>query len=37
MALTHKEKVLADRVIQQIKEFDPHALVKIARSISYAL
>ena len=30
MELTHKEKVLVDRVIQHIKEFDPQAVVKIA-------
>ena len=30
MELTYKEKVLVDRVIQHIKEFDPQAVVKIA-------
>jgi hypothetical protein len=27
--LTYKEKVLVDRVIQHIKEFDPQAVMKI--------
>ena len=30
MELTPKERMLVDRVIQHIKEFDPQAVVKIA-------
>ena len=30
MELTPKERLLVDRVIQHIKEFDPQAVVKIA-------
>ena len=30
MELTHKEKVLVDRLIQHIKKFHPQAVMKIA-------